>query len=35
MKNYSKMFTDTNLIIIMHSLLTIGHLHKDAMIEAI
>lgn len=32
LQTYDKMFTEKSLIIIFHSLITVGHIHKDAFL---
>lgn len=32
LQSYDKMFSEKSLIIIFHSLITIGHIHKDAFL---
>ncbi|CAD8105538.1 unnamed protein product [Paramecium sonneborni] len=35
LQNYDKMFSEKSLIIIFHSLITIGHIHKDAFLQTL
>ncbi|CAD8098685.1 unnamed protein product [Paramecium primaurelia] len=35
LQSYDKMFTEKSLIIIFHSLITIGHIHKDAFLQSL